>query len=194
MKTEQLLIQPHGTKIGGMTLTVKTCKKSWQVGEVWWHQVVFMDETGEIPADVKIGKYIPIHGASDIKVIVSEVRDAEYLGKPRKILVVDQYEVQAQTVDDYYAEPDQAYRANMREIRSKIRHGLICSDRSAGYRVTGKKEIENYQLEIVFWAEFILTGKLAYLHEQSPENEYSGKDYFDAEELKQEQKLEREQK
>ena len=31
------------------------------------------------------------------------------------------------------------------------------------------------------------------LYEQSPENEYSGKEYFDAEELKQEQEQEREQ-
>lgn len=188
MDITQLQLQPHGTKIGGMTLTVKTCKKTWQVGEVWWHQVVFMDKTGEMPADVKIGTYIPIHRASDIRIIVSEVRDAEYLGKSRKILVVDQYEVKTQMIDDYYAEPDQAYQANMREIRGKIRHGLICSDRSAGYRVTGKKEVENYQMEIAFWAEFILTGKyimpeqLADLHEQGPENEYDGKDYFDAEE------------
>ena len=36
--------------------------------------------------------------------------------------------------------------------------------------------------------------QLAELQEQSPEPEYSGKTYFDAEELKQEQELEREQK
>ncbi|MCJ7482621.1 MAG: hypothetical protein MUO31_06620 [Thermodesulfovibrionales bacterium] len=161
MKIEQLLIQPHGTKIGGFNLCVKTFKKTWQVGETHWQQVICMDETGEIPVDVKLGnKYNPLRGrTTELDVIVAEVRDAEYLNKPRKILVVDQFTIPTQMIADYYAEPDQAYQANMKEIRGKIRHGLICSDRSAGYRVTGKKEVENYQLEIAFWAEFIMTGE-----------------------------------
>ena len=126
MKIEQLLIQPHGTKINAGTLTVKTSKKTWQVGKIWWNQVVFMDETGEMPADVKIGDYKPLKRGGKVKVIVAEVRDAEYLGKPKKILVVDQYKVETQMIDDYYAEADKNYALEMKEVRGKIRHGLVC--------------------------------------------------------------------
>ena len=127
MKVEQLLLQPHGQKIGGFTLTVKTCKKAWQVGEIWWHQVLFMDETGEIPADVKINGYRPLHRAWDVKIVVAEVRDAEYLGKPRKILVVDQYIVPSQPVEDYLEEADAAYQGEIKTIRSKIKCLLTAS-------------------------------------------------------------------
>ena len=127
MKISQLLLQPHGQKIGGgFELTIKTCKKSWQVGKTWWHQVLLMDETGEMPADVKIGTYLPLKSGAVVKIIVAEVRDAEYLGKPRKILVVDQYLVPSQPVEDYFAEADAAYQGEIKTIRSKIKCLLAC--------------------------------------------------------------------
>lgn len=160
MKIEQLLLQEHGQKIGGMTLTTKTCKKSWQTGEVWWHQVVFMDETGEIPADVKIVNYLPLKSGQKVKIIVAEVRDAEYLGKPRTILVVDQFKVETQMIDDYYAEADKNYAIEMAEVRGKIRHGIVCSmiSRSHSGPITLKftKEQKNEVAELV---EFIMTGE-----------------------------------
>lgn len=121
MKISQLLIQPHGTKIGGLAFTIKTCKKTWQVEGVWWHQVVFMDESGEIPADVKIGKYKPLHRGMRYINIIGEVRDAEYLGKPRKILVVEQYKEKTITMEDYYEEVDKAYEGEIKVVRSKIK-------------------------------------------------------------------------
>jgi len=140
MKIEQLLMQSHGQKIGGMTLTVKTCKKTWQVGEVWWQQVLFMDETGEIPADVKIGKYTPLHRAWEVRIIVAEVRDAEYLGKPRKILVVDQYNVPSQPMEEYFEEADKIYQGELKVIRSKIKCLLTASKVRTGVGLMQVKE------------------------------------------------------
>lgn len=127
MKISQILIQPIGQKFNAGTLTVKTCKKTWQVGKVWYHQVILMDETGEMPADVKIGKYEPLHRGSEIKVIIAEVRDAEYLGKPRKILFIEQYAVSTMTVDEYNTQEDEWFTAQQDQIKGKIRHGLVCS-------------------------------------------------------------------
>ncbi len=148
MLIEQLQLQPHGQKIGGMILTVKTCKKSWEAEGTWWHQVLFMDETGEIPADVKIGTYSPLKRQDRVGIIVAEVRDAEYLGKSRKILVVDQYDVKHQTADEYYAEADQAYALEMKEVRGKVFHGLVCS-----YIQSGKEPDKE---TVRKWANFII--------------------------------------
>ena len=158
MKISQLLIQPHGQKIGGgFTLAIKTRKKEWQVGTIWWQQLICMDETGEIPVDVKLGKE-RVTLRTDIKVIVAEVRDAEYLNKPRKILVVDQFSIPTITVDEYYDQADKAYAVEMKEVRGKIRHGLVCA-----YISSGKDMFlypENTKKQILELTEFIMTGKV----------------------------------
>ena len=162
MKIEQLLLQSHGQKIGGMTLTVKTSKKTWEIGKIWWQQVVFMDGTGEIPADVKIGGYNPIIRGSEVRVIVSEVRDAEYLGKPRKILVVDQYSIPTITVDEWNAEVEEWRQLREDEIKGKIRQGLSCAF-IAGF---ARREAdvpavsESYTKYILEWTDFIMTGRI----------------------------------
>jgi hypothetical protein len=128
MKISQILIQPIGQRFNAGTLTIKTCKKTWQVKEVFYHQVIFMDETGEIPADVKIGnKYIPLQRGKEVNIIIAEVREAEYLGKPRKILFVDQYSLPTMMVDDFNAQEEDWSRIQQDQIKGKIRHGLVCS-------------------------------------------------------------------
>lgn len=121
MKVEQILIQPIGQRFNAGTLTVKTCKKTWQVKEVWYHQVIFMDDTGEIPADVKIGKYLPLKRGQDVNVIIGVVREAEYLGKPRKILYVEQYSLPTMMVDEYENRQDDILEDYTQVVRSKIK-------------------------------------------------------------------------
>jgi hypothetical protein len=84
-----------------------------------------MDDTGEIPADVKIGKYEPLHRGSEIKVIIAEVRDAEYLGKPRKILFVEQYAVVTILVDEFESRQDEIDKEVKLIVRSKIKCWLV---------------------------------------------------------------------
>ena len=127
MKISQIMIQPIGQRFNAGTLTIKTCKKTWEVNGIWYHQVIFMDNTGEMPADVKIGKYLPLKRAIEIKVIVAEVREAEYLSKSCKILYVDQYSIVTTTVDEFLEKEDEWFTMQQDQIKGKIRHGIVCS-------------------------------------------------------------------
>jgi len=128
MKIEQILIQPIGQRFNAGILTIKTCKKMWEVDDVWYHQVVFMDDTGEIPADVNVGKkYNPLHRAWKVNVIIAELRDAEYLGKPRKVLYVEQYSIPTTSIAEYEQGQDQMEDELKLIVEGKIRHGLVCS-------------------------------------------------------------------
>lgn len=124
---KQLLAMPIGQGTGGYTLPIKTRKKKWQVEEIWWQQVILMDKTGEIPADVKIGTYKPLDGKIEIRIIVAEIQNAEYLGKDRKKLVVDQYSIPSMTMDEYYTQEEDWHCQHEEEIKGKIRHGIICA-------------------------------------------------------------------
>ncbi len=130
-------------RIGGFTKTIKTAKKKWQIKEVWFHQVCLMDETGEILADVKIGKNTPLWHNQEINIIVGETRDTD----KGRILYVDQYSTASVTeppeMDYSVGEPN--------EIMGKIRHGLVCADKMAGNKPD--------KADIQFWTEFIITGK-----------------------------------
>ena len=128
MKVEQILIQPIGQRFNAGTLTIKTCKKTWQVDEVWYHQVIFMDDTGEIPADVKIGKYLPLKRGQQVSLIVCVVREAEYLSKPCKILFVEQHSRPSMMMEEYENRQDDILEDYTQIVRSKIKCLLI-----AGY-------------------------------------------------------------
>ena len=122
MTIKQLLAMPIGQKIGGFPLTIKTYKKCWEVEKCYWHQVICMDETGEMPVDVKIGaKYNPLRGrCQKFNVVVAEIQEAEYLGKDRKKLIVDQF-----MIPSGIAEPpsnDEFYGTELPKIvRGKIK-------------------------------------------------------------------------
>lgn len=157
MKISQILMQPIGTRFNAGTLTIKTCKKTWQVDKIWYHQVILMDGTGEIPADVRIGKYEPLHRGSEIKVIIAEVRDAEYLGKPRKILFVEQYAVVTIMVDEFESRQDEIDKEVKLIVESKIRCWLV----SAARRELGLKGplSQMHKQNIKSDVDFIMTGE-----------------------------------
>lgn len=142
---------PLNTRINPGTLSIKTAKKKWQVKDVWYQQVILMDKTGEIPADVKIGKYLPLDGKKQINIIVAEVQEAEYLGKERKKLVVDQFSIPTQTVDEYQSRQDELDKEVKLVVESKIRCWLVSAS------IQGK---ELSKAEILKWQEFVMTGEL----------------------------------
>ena len=143
---------PIGQGTGGYFLSIKTHKKMWQVGEIWWNQVICMDETGEIPVDVKIGTaYSPLRGrANRINVIVAKVQMAEYLGKDRKKLVVDQFTIPTETVDEYQSKQDEMDKEVKLIVESKVRCWLVSSS------IQGK---QLNKVEILDWQKFVLTGE-----------------------------------
>ena len=117
MTVKQLLEMPIGYKTGGFDLTIKTAKKKWQVGKKWMHQIVLMDETGEIWADVNIGKNIPLIARTQIHITFCEIQDSEHHNNPCKKLYVDQFTQPAQI-----GEPPMGfeYGDSVKTIRSKI--------------------------------------------------------------------------
>lgn len=163
MKIEQIKIQPIGQRFNPGMLSIKTYKKTWQVGEVWWSQVILMDETGEMPADVNVGKtYNPIRGRGNrINIIVAEVQNAEYLGKDRKKLVVEQYTMPTTSMAEYEERQDQMDDELKFIIQGKIRHGEVCRYMGAGIirpKMTGP-EVEVVKESILYWQDFIMTGE-----------------------------------
>jgi len=149
---KQLLAMPVGQGTGGYTLSIKTYKKTWQVDTIFWSQVILMDGTGEIPADVKVGTtYNPLRGRGrEINVIVAEIQEAEYLGKDRKKLVVDQFTIPSTPIEEYESKQADLEKEAKLVIESKIRCWL------ASASIQGK---ELSKAEILEWQEFVLTGE-----------------------------------
>lgn len=125
MKISQILMQPIGQRFNAGTLTIKTCKKTWQVDEIWYHQVIFMDNTGEIPADVQLGKYLPFKRGQEVSLIICAVRESEYLGKPRKTLFVEQYSIPTTSMDEFESRQDEIDKEVRLTVRSKIKCWLV---------------------------------------------------------------------
>lgn len=150
---KQLLSMPIGQKTGGYELSIKTFKKTWQIDGIWWSQCIFMDGTGEIPADVKVGtKYNPLRGrvSERIHITVAEIQEAEYLGKDRKKLLVDQFTIPTQTADEFQSKQDELDREVRLIVESKIRCWLVSAS------IQGKELSKDKILE---WQEFVLTGE-----------------------------------
>ena len=144
MNIAQLKEMPVKSKVGGFELSVKTFKKNFQIKDIWFQQVILMDETGEITADVKTGKkYKPLRGhGNKIKIIVCEIQESEYMNKPCKKLYVEQHTTPTSTVDEYEAEQDSLSLKWDKEIAGKIRHGVVCSYIRAGNTISNAdKEI-----------------------------------------------------
>jgi len=164
---KQLLAMPINQKTGGYDLSIKTFKKTWQVDEIWWSQCIFMDETGEIPADVKVGtSYNPLRGrvGERIHIIVAEIQEAEYLGKNRKKLVVDQFSIPSITVNEYDQATEDWEHAHEDEIiKGKIRHGLVCAlirAKLMDIPSAGPYSInQNMKKFITIVVDFIMTGE-----------------------------------
>ena len=121
-----------GEKFCGGQFSIKTYKKTWEVNGGWVSQVILMDKTGEIPADVNVGKkYNPLRGrVGKIKLIVAEIQEAEYLGKGRKKLYVDQWEnaEPPMTYDEYDQQKSEIYQSDSEQvIRSKIKCWLVAA-------------------------------------------------------------------
>ena len=142
---------PIGQKWGGETFTIKTAKKKLPVKDIWWQQVILIDSEGsEMPADVKIVKNIPLIAGSEIRILVAKVENAEYLGKDRKKLVVDQFSIPTQTADEFQSKQDELDKEVKLIVESKIRCWLVSAS------IQGK---ELSKAELLEWQEFVLTGE-----------------------------------
>ena len=128
---EQLRAMPVGTRIGGgFILTVKMTKKSVQLpNKKYVHTVVLCDETGEMVADfLGTEAYLPMKKGEQVKIIVAEIQELVLKeGNDGQKLVVSQWQVKTQTLDEYDAEIASYKTLWEKETRGKIRHGVVCS-------------------------------------------------------------------
>ena len=116
-----------GQKIGGFKKTIKKTKKLWQVGKHWIHQVVLMDETGEMLADVKVGGYNPLIRNTEIIIVTAETRDADV----GRILYVDEFRFEL--VNEPPGIPN--FTGDDRVVRSKIKCWLVAATLQSGETV-----------------------------------------------------------
>ena len=117
---KQLQNMPVGTRVGGFDKTIKTAKKMWQVDDVWFQQVLLMDETGEMLADVRIGsKRIQLQRTQEIHITVVEIRE----GEKGEFLYIEQYHPLTTTEPPYTPN----FTGDERVVRSKIKCWLIAS-------------------------------------------------------------------
>lgn len=149
---------PTGTKAGGFEFAIKTKKKLFKIGDDWIHTLVLCDKTGDMLADVNIGKgYKPITTPT-IHITVSEVQDAELNNKPVKKLYIDQF-----TVPTFIGEPpelsDNGFELPDWEkiAEGKIRHGLVNTLLRTG-EIKSIKPTETQKIEIEKLIEYIVEG------------------------------------
>jgi len=156
MTIEQILQMPIGEKLGGFDVFIKTYKKNWQSGKDWYQQVIIMDATGEMPADIKVGsKYNPIRGrAQKLRVIVGIIQEAEYLGKDRKKLYIDQWKIHTITTTEYEAEMGSVENDWDKVNRGKVRCWLVAAYIQSG-KTIGKMDKDT----INFLVDFVMDGK-----------------------------------
>lgn len=144
---EQIKEMPIGTRFGGFTKTIKTAKKKWQVDGKWIHQVQLMDKTGDMLADVNIGKYEPLIGGQEIRIIVAEVQETEVRNVPTLKLYVDQFSMPTITEP-----PDVMNLSNgepARVIRGKIKTWLAAGCLQSG---TPPREVDRDGIDsLVDW-------------------------------------------
>lgn len=153
MTIDQLLKMPVGEKTGGFVLTIKKTKKAVQLpNKQYIHTVVLFDETGEMLADFKDqggkGAYNPMIKGQEVKIIVSEIQQAETGIK----LYIDQFALATGNSEpDLGYAPGEDYPDWRTTVRGKIRHGLTCS-----YIKSGKEPDKD---TVKKWTEFIMTGE-----------------------------------
>jgi len=165
MTIKQLLDMPVGkeNRTGGFQLTVKVARKTVTVDNKQLQWVVFMDETGEIPGEVSLPKYIPLIKNQRINIIICWLQPGEH----GKKLYVEQYqpilgpsEPEEFRINSAWG-PDDAEalawtEARREEVKGKCRHGVVCSMLQAGTKCF---EIEKHKEIINKVVDFIVTGE-----------------------------------
>jgi len=122
---------PVGERLGEFSLAIKTAKKKWQVNGKWIQQVLLMDKTGDILADVNIVKYIPLIAGQEIRIIVAEVQSTEIRNVPALKLYIDQFEIPA-TIGEPDNIPDLSGLDSSNVIRGKIKCWLVAAKVETG--------------------------------------------------------------
>lgn len=147
-----------GTIFKGFPLLIKTARKTFtDANDQTWQEVVFMDASGEILGHILLDAdkgNVPWKSKTNLCIMDGIIQDTDERKKQAvKIVVTECFDAATPLSYDQSQDMQAEDWRRMREeeIKGKIRHGLVCADKSAG-KVPNKKDI----LE---WQEFILTGE-----------------------------------
>ena len=147
MTIEELLKIPVGKHVSGFGLTIKTMHKKW--GD--YQQVTLADDTGNMIADFKMSKGHRPARTWTPRIIVAEIRDNPDV-PGTTLLHVEEWSVESLTEPPVFV-PQQEQDIT----RGKVRHGLTCAFIRAG--TLDKSGVDDVKKTILYWAEFIMTGK-----------------------------------
>jgi hypothetical protein len=149
MNIKEVLEMPIGQKFGGFDVVIKTCKKKWELKGVWTQQAILFDNTGDILADVNIGKNIPLNRGSVLHITVGEVQQGviEVGDNSIKKIYIDQFVLPA-TIGEPAEAMEFFYDANQ-VVRSKVKCWLVSAVLQAGGEVDKDKidELVDYVME-----------------------------------------------
>ena len=158
-----------GTEVKGLPLMIKTARKTFTDAEgTTFQEVVFMDVSGEMTGNIvlvasdrdrsndyhKAGEFTPWKSKTNLCIMDGILQDTDERKKEGvKLVVFECFDAATplsyEQGQDMQAEDWRRIRED--EIRGKIRHGLVCADKSAG--TTPNKS------DILYWTEFIMTGE-----------------------------------
>ncbi|KKN75903.1 hypothetical protein LCGC14_0376110 [marine sediment metagenome] len=125
MTIADILKYPVGYKFGGCELEIKHARKLRNPKDkgVWYQEVTLVDETGEMPADVKIGKRNPLRRTAEIHLIVAEIQRCE----TGKKIYIDQFSFPTQSEPDEW-NPLLAPT----DVRSRVKCWLVAANVEPG--------------------------------------------------------------
>ena len=156
----KVLEMPIAERFGGIDVIVKTCKKKWgEEGKVV-QQAIVTDSSGDALADINLGKYIYLRGAT-LRIIVGIVQIGvlESGKASSKKLLIDEWSVQSDV-----GEPAQDHRNLEAEgtdwdkiARSKVKCKLIEAGIRAGQIIIASEGKANYD-RINVYKDFIMEG------------------------------------
>ena len=158
-----------GTEVKGLPLMIKTARNTFRDAEgTTFQEVVFMDATGEMTGHIllevsdsdshgrqNVDQFVRWKSKTNLCIMDGILQDTDERKKEGVKLVV--YECFDAATPLSYEQNQGLQEEEWRqlredEIKSKIRHGLVCADKSAGK--TPDKE------DILMWVEFIMTGRI----------------------------------
>lgn len=125
MTIKELKAMAVGTEVNDVVLTVKHTKKSInpkgnKAKTGWIQQVVLMDETGDMLADIKIDRFLEFVRGQQINCIVTELRD-NHTKQGDKLLYIEEFERPAQIGENLTDEYLEWKAREDKTVRSKIK-------------------------------------------------------------------------
>lgn len=151
MTIKQLLEMPIGkeSRGGGYELTVKYPRKAVEHKGKWLQAVVFVDDTGEIPGEILLEKYVPVQKGYKIHVTVAWIQASE----SGKKLYVEQWYLNSMTMAEFEAKQfdqrEMSYGEPINIVRGKCKMHIVCSFIKAGTTPTELRQMKKDINEIV---------------------------------------------